>query len=492
MLRLASNRVSVHSSHKSRLPVRSFSDEPPKDRIQSFAEMVDREVPKNASLSEILNGVWKNEVITSQCPDLVIRLTALRGEVSKRLWSLRGGDPEQINVLAVGTTAVPNHLTGYHHFLQNFFQRVSNHLQASTHDVMIHEIGYDLLSKGSDEARRSVLDLFNDHYDFPKHSLEKLYGNSAITSGGMRGLKDIADACIMHARETNTAHRFIQPDNSFGTWWNIIERPERSDTFRRTIHSVQAKPENRLHLTEAEINGFYKAYTPSLNESWYITPVGNPSGTASDGDQLKKTCDAILHHNPNSIIILDSVYARTMLPEDSRQLFKKIVSDDKLMDRIVWVESFSKSHGLCRERLGMYFSTNEKLFTKLHTANITYSAGPGVLKDYQFRSLGESTEEDKKGVASVHEFWRQERKGLYNFLMSRHSDLFDADQKHIQPHDMDRPCTLYVLLKTREKVKAQDVFVATGALGVDTPLLSGHHIRFSVGQLLRPTYSQYA
>lgn len=27
-----------------------------------------------------------------------------------------------------------------------------------------YEIGYDLLSKGSDNARKSVLELFNEHY----------------------------------------------------------------------------------------------------------------------------------------------------------------------------------------------------------------------------------------------------------------------------------------------------------------------------------------
>ena len=54
---------------------------PKLDRITQFAKLVDQNLPKNPSLKDILKGVWANEVITSQCPDLVIRLTSLRGQV---------------------------------------------------------------------------------------------------------------------------------------------------------------------------------------------------------------------------------------------------------------------------------------------------------------------------------------------------------------------------------------------------------------------------
>ena len=53
-----------------------------KDRITHFAELVNKDLPKESGISEILNAVWNNPVVTSQCPDLVIRLTSLRGEVN--------------------------------------------------------------------------------------------------------------------------------------------------------------------------------------------------------------------------------------------------------------------------------------------------------------------------------------------------------------------------------------------------------------------------
>jgi hypothetical protein len=166
-------------------------------------------------------------------------------------------------------------------------------------------------------------------------------------------------------------------------------------------------------------------------------------------------------------------------------------NEPKLLDNIVFIESFSKSHGICRERLGLYFSKNEKLFTRLHTANIAFSAGPGGFKDEQFEALGNMSMQDKKAIQELHSFWQKERKGLYNFLLKKYSHLFDENQSHITETDINNSCTLYILLKTKNGIKAQDIFLNTGALGVDTPLLSGHYIRFSVGCITKPTYSKY-
>jgi hypothetical protein len=76
----------------------------------------------------------------------------------------------------------------------------------------------------------------------------------------MRGLKDIADACVLYANQNGAIHRFIQPDNSFGTWWNIIEKPNTIDKFRREIHIIETKQANKLHITAEDVHDFYKKY----------------------------------------------------------------------------------------------------------------------------------------------------------------------------------------------------------------------------------------
>jgi len=156
------------------------------------------------------------------------------------------------------------------------------------------------------------------------------------------------------------------------------------------------------------------------------------------------------------------------------------------------LDSFSKSHGLCNERLAIYFSYNEKLFTELHSSNIAYSAGPGIIKDYQFLVLGNAPAHINEGLSELHWFWKNERKGLYNFLMNeKYSYLFERDQIHISNEILDNPCTLYVLLKVKDGVNAQFVFENTGILGVDTVLKSGKYIRFAVGTLKNPVFSKY-
>lgn len=94
-----------------------------------LADLVDKELPKEASLGDVLNAVWANEVVTSQCPNLVIRLTTLRGEVSRRIWQKRGNNPEEIQLLAVGTVAPPVHLPRYHNFINNFYNNTTQFLQ---------------------------------------------------------------------------------------------------------------------------------------------------------------------------------------------------------------------------------------------------------------------------------------------------------------------------------------------------------------------------
>jgi len=156
----------------------------------------------------------------------------------------------------------------------------------------------------------------------------------------MRGLKDIADACVLSAKAQGVPHRFVQPDNSFGTWWNIIERSAKVDPpteLRREVHVLESKQQNKLHVTPEDVKEFYKKHPPVPSELWYvvvgccllvvvcwllfvgcwlllmnlylryITPVGNPSGTKIGAKQLVETCETILQHNSRAHILLDSV-----------------------------------------------------------------------------------------------------------------------------------------------------------------------------------------
>jgi hypothetical protein len=448
-----------------------------------------KDLPASPVLGDVIRTVWSNAVVTSQCPDLVIRLTTLRGSVSQHVWQSLGHDPQEIQLLAVGSTDHPLHLPKYGGFLRNFYARTARLTDAYPQQPEF-DTGYDLLAAGSSVVRRAMLSLFNEHYGAPQNVLEAFCESSSLTCGGMRGLKDLADAQVLAASKQGTFVRFIQPDNSFGTWWNIIESPATRHLDRRQIVTLATKPENRLHLSVEDVEQYYREHAAHSHECWYITPVGNPSGTKM-GNYVGELVARIVAHSPTAVIILDSVYVRTLRREAAAALLKDLWSRPEALDRVVFLESLSKSHGLCRERLGMYCSTNAKLFTSLHTANMGFSAGPGQMKDLQFAAVAASTAADKQGVDDLHVFWRDERKALVRFLLQpKFGDLFEPQQPHVHSEDLDNPCTLYVLLRTREGIKSSAVFERTGALGVDTPLRSGHYIRFALGMMKQPFFSK--
>lgn len=248
-------------------------------RVESLAKLVAKDLKPSARLGEVIKAVWSNDVVTSQCPDLVIRLTTLRGSVSQHIWQEFGHDPNevssqrlllfgegrvprkfmQIQLMAVGSTDHPLHLPNYVGFLRNFYDRTSK-LTAGYPDTQEFDVGYDLLSTGSSPVRSSMLELFNEHYQAPDAIVSAWKESSAMTCGGMRGLKDLADAQVLAAAKAGTFVRFVQPDNSFGTWWNIVESPAVRHLDRRQLVTIGTSQANKLHVSVDDVDQFYKVF----------------------------------------------------------------------------------------------------------------------------------------------------------------------------------------------------------------------------------------
>jgi len=227
--------------------------------------------------------------------------------------------------------------------------------------------------------------------------------------------------------------------------------------------------------------------------TWYITPVGNPSGTEIDADNLAGACKAIIEHDPEATIILDCVYIRTLEGDGPRKLMERVFADPRVMQRVIMVESFSKTHGICGERIGSYSSVNKELFTSVQTVNMQLSAGNGRYRSGLALAIAESTPEEEAVIRRLHKFWAQERAGLYQYLIAsgRFTHLFDDNQSHIRPEKLLEPRGLYLFVKLREGVDLKQVLQETGCLGVLTPMKSGTYLRLAVGKITKPTYAKY-
>ncbi|PIR55520.1 hypothetical protein COU74_00675 [Candidatus Peregrinibacteria bacterium CG10_big_fil_rev_8_21_14_0_10_36_19] len=457
------------------------------DRIASTVKGNNEKVGDHIDLfRQVIGAVLDDAQLKKNFDGAAIRYAAMCGEITNRVMAVLGGS-EFVDLLAIGDVNMPAFAVEVADQIVNDSYRY--------HDQLSKDFGrgYDLTSQGAEAARSSFFDYADKYYGFSAvHGLkEKMVENSTIVGGGMRGLDDIATAMIRNADKLGLKNRFISPDNSFGTWHSIVNLRTHGG---HSVHTLKTGQDNFLHLSATNIDKFYDGVeTPmeTVQDVWCITPVGNPSGTFMSGDQLASTCEAIVNRNPNAIILLDSTYVRLLSPGRSKALVEGVLSNPSVIDRVVFLDSFSKTHGFCGERIGLYFAANKEVFDPIQTVNMTLSAGNGRYKDALVMAICNSSEERELILQEVHDFWMKERKGLFDKLITSGSfgHLFDEQQLHVVDEQMDEP-GLYLFLKLKEGVTGLDVLKETHCLGVETKMGDGNYIRFAVGKISEPRFSQ--
>lgn len=450
----------------------------------------------NSAVSVVLDKVFRDEGIEKQFFNAGIRLTTMRGRVAKKVLELIGEDSKKIGIMAIGDVRLPP-----------FANNVARDIVARSHQI--HQAifdnrgaSYDLASRGLPMARRRLMAYLDTYYGFSdvdENLLQKMAQNSCLTSGGMRGLDDIMTGISQLAKRNreNAAPEFalreFHPDNSFGTWGAIADLRTNSGLTGK-VCTVPTSARNGLHLTADDVSKAYENIDKSADfqDTWCITPVGNPSGTAMVPEQLKSVVAAILENSPNAVVVLDSTYVRTLPVEKARALMAAVMHDASLLKRIVFVDSFSKTHGLCGERLGLFFSANEDLFSSIHRVNLTLSAGNGLSKDALALAISDTNPMREAVFTKLHRFWAKERAGLYQHLIGdkKYSDLFEEAQPHLDPSQLEESLGLYLFLKLKPGVTGQEVLLRTGCLGVETKMASGNYLRFAVGEITEPTYAR--
>lgn len=480
-----------------------------------------------------VRAIWErvstDETIIAEFKGAEIRAATMRGNVANQIMELLGDRGDFIQLMSIGDVELPPFIKP---LIRDIYARASDHHLANLDE---HGTGYDLASKGLESARSAMIQYFDRHYGFSNVPglMQVLTKNACITNGGMRALDDIATGLVNRtldrralpgdivmpasrvtdrrkqrpagaARSPEVAPgqdrraraRFVYPDNSFGTWKSIVNLR----TGRKQIADFEELPTSQeagLHLTAEDVSKFYQSQDAEAGlkqDTWYITPVGNPSGTSMTPEQLYTTCSAIVAHSPQAVIILDSVYVRTLPAEKAKELFAGVINSPEILSRAMFVESFSKTHGLCGERIGAYFSANADIFSPVQNVNMTLAAGNGHFRSAMVQSLCDTTADQEAGIQGLHRFWARERQGLHQYLLGsgKFSELFDQDQSHIHQEDLQDPLGLYLFVKLQPGVTSSDVLYATGCLGVDTPMGSGKYMRFAVGKFTEPTYAKYA
>lgn len=465
--------------------IRIFSEK------KSILEKTKTSVKK--TFSSLVDIVFSDTLISEQFQGMKIRHTAMCGEVIKEIMALAGFKNDDIHMMSYGDVELPDDIEN--NILGIIARSSVEHMRL----LMECGTGYDLTARGSHKARAALIEYLNTFYGFydndeyPETVMrDVLINQCTIINGGMRALDDFAATFIHYAFTSKRTVRFISPDNSFPTWFAVIKNHTQNGKLG-DIYTISTDPANRLHLCRDDVETFYGAFASNNVEKfldvWCITPVGNPSGTTMIPEQLKETITAIIKANPRAIIILDCAYVRTLRRSRARALMAQIFEDDSLHKNIIILESFSKTHGLCGERIGCFFTSNNELYTVLQNYNTTISSGNGRYKDALALVLATPTEDETKTVKKLHRFWAHERKGLYYYLMDpRFSDLFEENQLHLTEDQLNEPLGIYVFLKLKKGIDVKEVFKKTKCLGVETDMGSGKYVRFAVCKMKKHTF----
>ena len=445
----------------------------------------------------ILEAVFADPGIAGQMTPGEIRHTAICGETARDVLQLLGKDPHKIGLLSIGDIALPPFIKPL--VLDTVCERAPRMLRKTLEK---YGTGYDVPAQGSPEARAAEMRYLGEYYRFNEahRGLEEaLARNTCLTSGGMRGLDDIATGMVEEATDEGKIARFVHPDTSFGTW-HAISRLRSFRGEHAELHPLRTEHRNLLHLTPEQVDQFYAEHPQGdkFSDTWYITPVVNPTGTTISPDNLYAVCKAVIRNNPLAVIMLDCVYVRTLQGNEPAELMAEVIQDEEIMQRAIFIESLSKTHGIPGIRAGSYSAVNDQVFRPVQKVNITISAGNGwdksaLMLAFCGETPGETDEifeRDQDTYRRLHRFWGRERKGLHEHLMrsGKFRHLFDDDQSHIRDEDLAKSMGLYLLLKLKKGVGFPQVSAETKCLGCLTKLMSGDHVRFSMGKLTEPTY----
>lgn len=427
-----------------------------------------------------------------------IQFVTYQGIIARQVLETLKFDPNLIGVMAIGDVELPEFMT---EAVQAIFQKTSENLEEYRSAI---GTGYDLDGNGPLDAREKMIEYFNRFYGFSDSTIpdlrEKFTRNSTITGGGMQAMQMVIGAISSGVREKNrtqtlyTKSRFNHADATFAMGLEIAKEALKDE--KPEMNPCNTEQKNLLHLTPAEINAFYETRENERTQDiWYLIPAGNPSGTADYPENLLATCQRVLHHNPNAIILMDTTYVRTMSTERAKKQMHGILNDKAVLDRIVFVESFSKTHGFCGLRAGTYFCYNDDLYDQILSYDARISQGHGIDKAAFVKAVCDTTLEREAAFEKLRKFWGEERYGLYQYLIKsdKFNNLFHSDQSHLLSEQLEDTTTIYLTLRLKdETVTAADVVSETGAWGViSKDIASGRYIRFSVGVLTKETYAQY-
>ncbi|MCT4617183.1 MAG: pyridoxal phosphate-dependent aminotransferase [Candidatus Gracilibacteria bacterium] len=413
------------------------------------------------SRSEILKILFNDKELKKAFPGKIRYISSI-GFIAKKILELLKSD-EDIEVMAIGDIKYKGK---YREIMKNLDKKAKQYLLDSPWQELE---GYDVTGSGNFEIKKIIANYLDEIYDFGE--LKDIFAkNMVITNGGMQGFNIICDAINSM---NNNEKKFYYNEASF---MPIVDVAKMRFGENAPCKILKQKNSTNFFINSNDIDNIYSNNKDNSQNIFYFIPVGNPTGVKIDEEELYNISKKIIEKDENAIIILDSVYMGLLEATASKQYYQKIFNDKKVLNRIIFIESFSKSLGLTGLRIGTLFTYNDNLFIEMQKSASATTAGYSKLPSLYLKGLLQN-KTDIINLKEIYNYWSEIRLQTYDYFKENFSHLFDIDNSLV-PEEREG---LYLFLKLKDGIKEEEVYIETGVIGVGVDLSDGTYIRYSMG-----------
>jgi len=327
---------------------------------------------------------------------------------------------------------------------------------------------YDLSWLWTDDFRESLYRYSDLYYNLSSHfDKEKIvseiipcYWATDWFSTALDTLKDLY-------KDKNIS--FIYPEASFLANVKIAENILE---VKNTIKINKSSKENYF-LDKNQIDNIKKSEN-NIN-IYYITPVWNPTWEALDNKKLYEILSHISKTDKNSIILMDNVYVWLLKNTEAKNMFENIFSNQELINKIVFIESLSKTLWTTGIRLGYTWTLNKYLSQNIKKKVVLKKAWFSKVLANLVINLFSDLDKIIDFQDKVYDFFAKQRLGFLEYIRENHSEFFDFDYL---PKILDREW-IYLLLKLKKSVESEEVFIKTWIIWVKIELSDWIYIRYA-------------
>jgi len=203
------------------------------------------------------------------------------------------------------------------------------HVYAAAHEALKHDSGQYGSNRGSD----ALLDAFLKH----------------LREGGFEGYERRHLACGIGAKQVlfNLMYALLDDGDEIliptPYWTSYVDIAE---ILGARITLLPCPPEQNYKLTPAQLDAAIK---PSTKVLLFNNP-SNPTGMVYTPDEVNALADVLVKH-PNLWTLSDDIYNRMIF--DGMPYAHLVKSRPQLRDRVVLIDSISKTYGMPGWRVGM-------------------------------------------------------------------------------------------------------------------------------------------